>query len=106
MTSVNHSILTKIGSIILAEDDVDDQNIFQLALREVDENIELDFASNGNELISLLQEKHPDLVFLDLEMPYKNGLQCLVDIRRNTAIESLPVVVFSSTTKPSNIQTA
>jgi DNA-binding NarL/FixJ family response regulator len=48
----------------------------------------------------------PDLLFLDLEMPYKNGLECLVEIRNNEALKHLPVVVFSSTTRPANIQTA
>ena len=93
-------------SIILAEDDIDDQNIFQIALQEVDPAIELDFVSNGKELSTLLQKTKPDLLFLDLEMPYKNGLECLVEIRDNPILNDLPVVVFSSTTKPSNIQTA
>ena len=93
-------------SIILAEDDIDDQNIFQIALQEVDPAIELDFVSNGKELSTLLQKTKPDLLFLDLEMPYKNGLECLVEIRDNPTLNNLPVVVFSSTTKPSNIQTA
>jgi CheY-like chemotaxis protein len=95
-----------VRSIILAEDDIDDQNIFQIALQEVDPAINLDFVSNGKELSTLLQEMKPDLLFLDLEMPYKNGLECLVEIRDNPLLMNLPVVVFSSTTKPSNIQTA
>jgi DNA-binding NarL/FixJ family response regulator len=39
-------------------------------------------------------------------MPYKNGLQGLVEIRSNEKLRDLPVVVFSSTTRPANIQTA
>ncbi len=97
---------TRVSTIILAEDDVDDQNIFQIALQEVDPLIRLEFASNGNQLIDLLKSFRPDLLFLDLDMPYKNGLECLLDIRSNPVIENLPVIVFSSTTKQSNIQTA
>jgi CheY-like chemotaxis protein len=103
---VNHNLTKAVRSIILAEDDVDDQNIFQIALQEVDPDIKLDFVANGKELTSLLQNFKPDLLFLDLEMPYKNGLECLVEIRENPILHNLPVVVFSSTTKPSNIQTA
>jgi CheY-like chemotaxis protein len=101
-------IMTKnqFGHIILAEDDIDDQNIFQLALQEVDPNIELAFASNGNQLLENLKAKSPDLIFLDLDMPYKNGLECLLDIRNDPSLAKLPVIVFSSTTKQSNIQTA
>lgn len=96
----------KISNIILAEDDVDDQNIFQIALEEIDSAIETQFASNGHELLNLLQTNRPDLLFLDLEMPYKNGLECLIEMKNNPALENIPVVVFSSTTKPSNIQAA
>jgi len=95
-----------IGNIILAEDDVDDQNIFHIALQEIDSTVQTQFVSNGKELLQLLQNTTPDLLFLDLEMPYKNGLECLIEIRNNPKLEKIPVIVFSSTTKPSNIQTA
>lgn len=96
----------QISQIILAEDDVDDQNIFQLTIQEIAPDVQIQFVSNGKELLTLLQNNTPDILFLDLEMPYKNGLECLVEIRNNPNLEKLPVVVFSSTTKPGNIQTA
>lgn len=103
----SNTVLSKpINNIILAEDDIDDQNIFHLALQEVNAQISIQFVSNGKELLQLLSSAKPDMLFLDLEMPYKNGLECLVEIRSNKNFEQLPVVVFSSTTKPSNVQTA
>lgn len=103
----NNPLLTKtITNIVLAEDDIDDQNIFQIALQEINPAIHTQFVSNGKELLVLLQNTRPDIVFLDLEMPYKNGLECLIEMRNNPELEKIPVVVFSSTTKPSNIQTA
>jgi CheY-like chemotaxis protein len=95
-----------ITNIILAEDDIDDQNIFQIALQEIDSSVQAQFVSNGRELLNLLENHKPDLLFLDLDMPYKNGLECLIEIRNNPRLEEIPVIVFSSTTKPSNIQTA
>lgn len=95
-----------ITNIILAEDDIDDQNIFQIALQEIDSSVQTQFASNGRELLTLLQSHKPDLLFLDLDMPYKNGLECLLEIRNDPNLEKIPVIVFSSTTRPSNIQTA
>jgi CheY-like chemotaxis protein len=104
---VTQSIHTKnISNIVLAEDDIDDQNIFQIALEEIDSAIRTQFVSNGKELLKLLQTAQPDLLFLDLDMPYKNGLECLVEMKSDLQLEKIPVVVFSSTTKPSNIQTA
>jgi CheY-like chemotaxis protein len=103
----NNPLVSKtITSIVLAEDDIDDQNIFQIALQEISPDIKTEFVSNGRQLLELLKTSQPDIVFLDLEMPYKNGLQCLMEIRDNPETEKIPVVVFSSTTKPSNIQTA
>ena len=95
-----------IANIILAEDDIDDQNIFQIALQEIDAKVQTQFVSNGRDLIKLLDQSKPDLLFLDLEMPYKNGLECLLEIKSDPELEKIPVIVFSSTTKPSNIQTA
>jgi CheY-like chemotaxis protein len=95
-----------IANIILAEDDIDDQNIFQIALEEIDSTIQTQFVANGRELLVLLRNSKPDLLFLDLEMPYKNGLECLIEMKSDPELEKIPVIVFSSTTKPSNIQTA
>jgi len=50
--------------------------------------------SNGVRLMQHLQHFAPDLLFLDLEMPFKNGLECLVEIRANTVLENLPVLFF------------
>jgi CheY-like chemotaxis protein len=97
---------TAINSIVLADDDQDDLSIFQDVLSSLNKQITLDIVSNGNELMSLLDHYCPDLLFLDLEMPYKNGLECLVEIKKKPSLNNLPIVIFSSTTRPSNIQTA
>jgi DNA-binding NarL/FixJ family response regulator len=47
-----------------------------------------------------------NLLFLDLDMPYKNGLQCILEIRSHPVLNRLPNVVCSSTNRPSSIQTA
>ena len=95
-----------IRSIVFAEDDEDDQFYFREAFYEIDKNILVRFVSNGNQLMQLLKNFLPDLVFLDLEMPYKNGLECLVELRNNPLLNKLPAIVLSSTMRPANIQTA
>jgi len=95
-----------IRSIVFAEDDEDDQFYFREAFYEIDKNIQVRFVSNGNQLMQLLKNFLPDLVFLDLEMPYKNGLECLVELRNNPLLNKLPAIVLSSTMRPANIQTA
>jgi CheY-like chemotaxis protein len=95
-----------IRSVVFAEDDEDDQLYFSEVFREIDPGIQIVFVRDGLQLSQLLRNFSPDLLFLDLEMPYKNGLQCLVELRMDPSFIKLPVVVFSSTMRPANIQTA
>ena len=83
---------------MLADDDEDDRSVFTDVLNEIDSAIKIEMASNGLQLIGNATNFAPDILFLDLDMPYKNGLQCLVEIRNNTPLKNLFVVVFSSTT--------
>ena len=40
--------------------------------------------------------KLPDVLFLDLNMPRKNGFECLLEIKLNKTLKQLPVIVFST----------
>lgn len=89
-----------------ADDDCDDTLFFQEAITEINPRIKVHSISNGNELCEMLNILQPDIVFLDLDMPKKNGLECLKDIRNNPLYTTIPVIVYSSTTRSSNIETA
>lgn len=108
MSTVEASKINRplLQSIILADDDTDDHEFFRDILKEINPGISLNIVKDGSELLQLLHHFIPDLLFLDLEMPVKNGLECLKEIRTTTQLRSLPVVVFSSTTRPANIETA
>jgi len=95
-----------MSSIVLADDDADDVLVFADTVKEIDPAIRFEHVSDGDKLMQLLKHFLPDLLFLDLDMPRRNGLQCLQEIRRSGALAELPVVVLSSTTRPANIQTA
>lgn len=92
-----------INTVILADDDPDDVDVFKAGVAD---HVKLEVVKDGQELMSLLKHIYPDLLFLDLEMPKMNGLQCLAEIRTNERLKQVPIVVFSSTTRPANIQTA
>jgi CheY-like chemotaxis protein len=83
-------------TILLADDDEDDRQFFRDALREVSDTIHLEMAGNGIELIERLNRSRPDLVFLDLNMPRKNGYECLAEIRKQETLRDLPIVVIST----------
>ncbi len=86
-------------SIILAEDDFDDRLLFEEAIGELPVIVELITVSNGEELLAWLTNKKnklPDILFLDLNMPRKNGFASLGEIKRNTSLQDLPVIIFST----------
>jgi CheY-like chemotaxis protein len=86
--------------IFLADDDEDDCMLFEDALREVDNNTELRTANDGAELMNILKTTippTPDVIFLDLNMPKKNGFECLAEIRNSQKFKDIPVVIFSTT---------
>lgn len=95
--------------IFLADDDQDDRQMFSDALSEVDRNIILTEAENGIELMSILQlppNPLPDIVFLDLNMPKRGGLECLEEIRSKGDLKDLKVVMLTTSSNPDNIDTA
>jgi CheY-like chemotaxis protein len=85
--------------IFLADDDEDDCMLFEDALREVSATTALRTANDGAELMDILENKippTPDVIFLDLNMPKKNGFECLAAIRNTDKLKNIPVVIFST----------
>ncbi|MCK0159169.1 response regulator [Allomuricauda sp. F6463D] len=85
-------------NIFLADDDEDDRLFFVEALEEIPLDIETSEFSNGVGLMRNLysDEKLPDVIFLDLNMPMMNGFECLSDIRNDEKFKKLPVVIYST----------
>ncbi|WP_254561706.1 response regulator [Dyadobacter diqingensis] len=85
-------------TIFLADDDEDDTFLFQEALGQIPLPAELTVAENGMELMRKLAESEriPDLIFLDMNMPVKNGLECLMELRRSEMYKETPVVILST----------
>ncbi len=87
-----------VGQVFLADDDTDDQMLFEDALREIDDSIDLATAKDGLELLAKLHAAAtlPDILFLDLNMPLRNGFECLEEIRTTPRFQTIPVVVCST----------
>ena len=84
--------------ILLADDDEDDTFLFTEALEHIPIEIKLDIAENGIKLMHKLKNDNsiPDLIFLDMNMPVKNGLECLTEIRNSDLFREVPVIVLST----------
>jgi CheY-like chemotaxis protein len=83
--------------ILLADDDADDRNFFSEVLEMTKEKVELVMVKDGEEVMQYLQSfPLPQLIFLDLNMPRKNGTQCLAAIKSNQLWSASPVVILST----------
>lgn len=86
-------------NLFLADDDIDDCLFFRDALEELPVSTELTTVHNGEQLMQLLKEKVgelPQVLFLDLNMPRKNGFECLSEIKHDEKLKELPVIIFST----------
>jgi CheY-like chemotaxis protein len=84
--------------ILLADDDTDDCLLFKDALAELPVHTQLTTVYNGEQLMQLLNKdgQAPDILFLDLNMPRKNGFDCLAEIRQNGKLDELAVITIST----------
>lgn len=82
--------------ILLAEDDQDDVEIFETALQQLKMPYVMRRADNGDVLFVLLKERIPYILFLDIQMPCRDGVACIIDIRKNREYDKLPVVMYTS----------
>lgn len=93
-------------SIWLADDDEDDRELFAEALAASMPGASLRTAVNGKALMQLLQEAThslPELLLLDLNMPIKNGYECLSEIRADATLRHIPIIIYSTSGSPDQI---
>lgn len=86
-------------NILLADDDEDDCVFFKEALEGITISTNLFTVNDGEELMLLLTNDTkivPYVLFLDINMPKKNGFECLQEIKKNSKLQSLPVIMFST----------
>jgi CheY-like chemotaxis protein len=92
-------MLLKQMNILLADDDTDDCMFFKEALKELFLPTDLTAVNDGEQLMQLLTNETtelPHVLFLDLNMPRKNGFECLSEIKHNKKLNGLPVIIFST----------
>jgi CheY-like chemotaxis protein len=85
-----------IKSILLVDDDLDDQKFFSEALKVVDNSIVLITAKDGVDAIEKLAVNTPDLIMLDLNMPRMNGVEFLRELKTSNRFSGIPVVIYSA----------
>lgn len=94
-------------NIALADDDEDDRTLFKEAMSEIKIKTKLSLFNNGKELMDYLTLPNvilPEIVFLDLNMPIKNGMQCLNEIRNHPGLQDLLVAIYSTSSSEADIE--
>ncbi len=93
--------------VILADDDKDDQELFEEALAKTDIPSELTTFSNGKDLMDNLKdpnEANPDIIFIDINMPLKNGKEALAEIKADEDLKDIPTVILSTSKTEKDVE--
>ena len=85
------------------DDDLDDQEIFMMAVKKVNPTIECAFANDGVIAIAKFANDpafNPGSIFLDVNMPRMNGIECLAALRNIERLKDVPIFMCSTSADP------
>lgn len=85
-----------IKQILLVDDDEDELDHFAQALEILQYPCRCTFISNPLNVLQSLTNWRPDFIFIDFRMPLMNGLRLLAEMRMQSVIDEIPVVLYSS----------
>ena len=92
--------------ILLIENDTDDCEVFGWALKDVSQYIRLECCYDCIQAPSRIASFLPEIIFLDLRLPYKHGLQYLAELQENHALNHIPIIIYSSYMNPEEMKEA
>lgn len=99
--------MKKATSILLVDDDADDQIYFRDAVSELRKTLKCEIANNGREALDYIEKiQLPDCIFLDLNMPVMNGYECLAYLKTEERYKHIPVVIFTTSKNLQDIDLA
>ena len=93
--------------VMLADDDEDDRMFFTDAFDELKINTKVLTFKDGVELMDYLNGEEillPEILFLDLNMPKKNGIECLKEIKSNSRFGNIAIAIYSTSSSEEHIE--
>ena len=93
--------------ILLCDDDEDDRMLFSEAMKELKMQNVLNVFETGSQLMDYLNHPEtnlPHILFLDMNMPCKSGLECLEEIRENAKFKDLVIAIYSTSSSEQDIE--
>jgi CheY-like chemotaxis protein len=101
-------------SILIADDDADDRELLKAAFEENNFRHTIKFVENGEELLKYLRRKGsyadeaahplPQIILLDLNMPKKDGREALREIKTDSDLKRIPVIVLTTSMENKDVQ--
>ena len=93
--------------VLLADDDEGDRLVFKEIFEEIDTGAYVHIVNDGQQLIDYLREEKtplPHIIYLDLNMPNMNGLECLKEIRKSEKFKDVSIAIYSTSTSEKDIE--
>ncbi|HEX8516688.1 MAG TPA: response regulator [Bacteroidia bacterium] len=94
--------MTDLKKCLIIDDDPDDQEIFLMCLKKIGQNIEGITSNSGVEALAMLKKDQayvPDYIFLDVNMPKMNGVECLKQLRQIDRLKATRILMYSTTSE-------
>ncbi|MES2590723.1 MAG: response regulator [Bacteroidota bacterium] len=94
-------------NVLLADDDPDDRLFFKYAMEELKIKTIVTTVNDGVDLMNHLKQTDvvlPHVVFLDLNMPRKGGMECLKEIRSDKKFKDLSIAIYSTSGSDKDIE--
>jgi CheY-like chemotaxis protein len=102
--------MANAGPILIIEDDTDDQEMIERAIREVGTTNDIVFLDNGADALEYLETTpiQPFLILCDINMPKLNGIELKMKIDQNPGLrkKSIPFVFFTTTANRMSVNLA
>jgi len=108
--TISNTILTmksKLKSIVLVEDNLADVKLTEYALKSLEDRPQLSHFFEGSEMLQYLSGADLEeiaVVIIDLNMPKMSGIELLKIFQNDTRLHNMPVLVFSSSDDPNDMQ--
>ncbi len=93
--------------VMLADDDEDDRLFFKEAFDEIKIKTSVTTLNNGIELMNYLTKPDavlPHVLFLDLNMPGKTGIDCLKEIKQIDHLKNIAIAIYSTSASDEDIE--
>jgi CheY-like chemotaxis protein len=91
-------------TILLVDDDPEEFELFETAMAEVRPGVKLVHSDGCTDLLETVLKHNPDIVFIDINMPAINGIECLKDIRSRKEFRNLPIIMYSTSNSRIHIE--